>query len=245
MRTSHQRQRRLERIALLGFVALLVLFGSLSVAGAATAANTPRTDDGIGLIATVAPHDQAGGGSAGGTGGGHGGGGTETPSAEPAPTATATPGRASLGGIVFVSGLSSSPVFSIDPTESSVTLRFTVRNDATSTFSSTARFWVETPFGNRVGTVSDITVAKLKPNETRVVQTTVSGLGQWTALHAYVKFVPPQEVDGKKLSAVTRDSFVFVAPVFAGGIGIIGVGLFFLVRFLWVARTAIAVKAAA
>ncbi|MBK4348607.1 hypothetical protein [Lacisediminihabitans changchengi] len=161
----------------------------------------------------------------------------------PSPSAS-TPHESShdggLGGIVFVSGLSSHYVWSSSPVDSKVLLRFTVRNDAKSSIDSTAEFWATSPVGSRIGTSHKLPISALKPNETRVVETSLSGFGQWTAIHTHVKFSPPKIVDGKKLSSVTRDSFVVVPPVVAIGCGgALAVIALLGVRFAWLARLAL------
>ena len=115
-------------------------------------------------------------------------------------------------------------------------LSFVVRNVSKSTFDSTARFWVDATFGSRLSEVRGIRIRALKPGETRTVRATLVGLGQWTVLHAHATFTPPPSIDGTKVAAVSRDSFIFVPPLVAGGIGLGGASAFVLVKFLWFRR---------
>jgi hypothetical protein len=236
------------RVAGLG-TTLVVLFvaAGLSTAGMASAAD--GDSGGIGITVTVAPSDPATGASHGGTrdsggtsdtpgnsGGPGGTGGTADPTGPPTPGSARIPADAPRIGIVDVSGLTSKFLWLPDPTSSAVELSFVVRNVSKSTFNSTARFWVDTTFGSRLSEMRGIRIRTLKPGETRTVRATLVGLGQWTVLHAHATFAPPPSVDGTKVAAVSRDSYIFVPPLVAGGIGGGGAIAFVLVKFLWFRR---------
>ena len=236
------------RVAGLG-ATLVVLFvaAGLSAAGMASAAE--GDSGGIGITVTVAPSDAATGAGQGGTedsggtsgtpgnsGGTGGTGGTADPTGAPAPGSTRIPADDPRIGIVNVSGLTSKFLWSPTPTDSAVELSFVVRNVSKSTFDSTARFWVDTTFGSRLSEVRGIRIRALKPGETRTVRATLVGLGQWTVLHAHATFTPPASIDGTKVAVVSRDSFIFVPPLVAGGIGLGGASAFVLVKFLWFRR---------
>ena len=236
------------RVAGLG-ATLVVLFvaAGLSAAGMASAAD--GDSGGIGITVTVAPSDAATGAGQGGTedsggtsgtpgnsGGTGGTGGRADPTGPPAPGNTRIPADDPRIGIVNVSGLTSKFLWSPNPTGSAVELSFVVRNVSKSTFDSTARFWVDTTFGSRLSEVRGIRIRALKPGEIRTVRGTLAGLGQWTVLHAHATFTPPPSIDGTKVAAVSRDSFIFVPPLVAGGIGLGGASAFVLVKFLWFRR---------
>jgi hypothetical protein len=236
------------RVAGLG-TTLVVLFvaAGLSTAGMASAAD--GDSGGIGITVTVAPSDPATGAGHGGTrdsggtsdtpgnsGGPGGTGGTADPTGPPTPGSARIPADAPRIGIVDVSGLTSKFLWLPDPTSSAVELSFVVRNVSKSTFNSTARFWVDTTFGSRLSEMRGIRIRTLKPGETRTVRATLVGLGQWTVLHAHATFAPPPSVDGTKVAAVSRDSYIFVPPLVAGGIGGGGAIAFVLVKFLWFRR---------
>ena len=163
---------------------------------------------------------------------------TPAASASPAPTATPKPGETDLGGILYLSGLRSNYVWSVNPAESVVELRITLRNVSQSTFDSTARFWIDTSLGNTVSELANFRIDGLRPNETRVVTARLGGLGQWTVLQAHATIKPPITVDGVALAPITRDSYVFIPPLLAGGIGVFGIGAFFLGKSLVALRLA-------
>jgi hypothetical protein len=227
-------------------LAVAFIVGGLATAGVALADDG---DNGTNLTVVVGPTDGAdtgtgssGGSGSSGSGSGSSGSGSTSPtpsvSATPAPSTTPKPGDVNLGGILYLSGVTSDYIWSIDPTHTAVMLHLTVRNVSKSTFDSTARFWIDTPLGNTVSEVKGIQVAKLRPNETRELTVKMVGLGQWTVLHAHATLTPPKVVDGVTLTSVTRDSYVFVPPILAGAIGLLGVGAFFLGKFLLALRFA-------
>jgi hypothetical protein len=235
-------RRRLDRIIAFGALAILATLCGLSFSGAAVA------QQGIGITVTVAP-DSSGDGSAGGSqgggspqGGSSSGGsnvgsgdspaGTASADASPAPSS----GGSSLGGIVFVSGLGSRYLWSVNPLDTRVRLTIIVRNDSRSMFSAKSLFWIETPVGSRFGEDSAIPISRLKPGETRTIETIIGGVGQWTVLHAHVKLTPPRTVDGTTLKPVTRDSFVLVPPLLVGGSALALCIVFTALRFVWIAR---------
>lgn len=154
----------------------------------------------------------AGTGASSGTGTGTGAGSAPA-SVAPSPTSTAAPaGEVSLAGVLGVSGLTGYHVPSLEPFGGEVALSFTVRNTSQSTIDATADFWMEGPFGNRVGQVDGIRVDELKPGESRVVTADVTGAGQWTLLTAHARLTPPAEVEGTTLTPLVRDATVFAFP---------------------------------
>ena len=230
-------RRRADRVIAFGALAILATLCGLSFSGAAVA------QQGIGIMVTVAPTSSGdgisggsshGGSSSGGADGGSGGSpaGTAPVEASPSPSSEAS----SLGGIVFVSGLGSRYVWSANPLDTRVRLAITVRNDSKSTFSAKSTFWIETPIGSRFGEDSAVPIVRLKPGETRTIETTIGGVGQWTVLHAHVKLTPPRTVDGTTLKPVSRDSFVLVPPLLIGGSALVLCVVLAVLRFAWIAR---------
>ncbi len=127
------------------------------------------------------------------------------------------------GGILGMSGLSASATPSFALGNGTLTLSFVVRNTSTSTFDSTARFWVNNVGGGRLADIENVDVDNLEPDETRRVVVRVDGLGQHVVLRAYVTLTAPQTVDGVPLSALTRNTTVAIPPLF--GISLVsGVG---------------------
>lgn len=118
------------------------------------------------------------------------------------------------GGILGMSGLSASATPSFALGNGTLTLSFVVRNTSTSTFDSTARFWVNNVGGGRLADIEDVDVDNLEPDETRRVMVRVDGLGQHVVLRTYVTLTPPQTVDGVPLSALTRNTTVAIPPLF-------------------------------
>ena len=119
-----------------------------------------------------------------------------------------------LGGVVVISGLTSTNNPSINPLEGTLTTRFTVRNVSDDELDASAKFWITNVVGAKLSSRT-VTVRDLAAGESRVVEATLPGVGQWTALTTHMTFTPPAEVDGTKLVPVTRDAVIFVEPWFA------------------------------
>jgi hypothetical protein len=241
------------------FAAAAVLLGTVGLAatlGVGSSAAFADDEDGIGLSVTVSPAPSdttapgtapasGGSGSSGSTGGsgGSGGsgssnssGGSSTPVDAVAPV-TDTPApeddEVDLGGVLFVSGLTSAYDWSIDPLGGATEASFTVRNVSTSTFSSTVRFWADGPVGNRLSEVEGVRISALKPGESRTVDARLTGIGQSTFVRLHATLAPPTSVDGVKLESVTRDQFVVVAPwalLAIAGLGGLGFAAYALVQ---------------
>ena len=140
-----------------------------------------------------------------------------------------------LGGILFVSGLSSTYVWSANPLDGAAETSITVRNVSKSTFTSTVRFWADGPVGNRLSEVKGVKVVDLKPGESRTVEASLNGIGQSTFVQVHATLTPPKMVDGVELDSITRDQFVVVPPwaiASLGGLGTLGFAGFALVQFL-------------
>jgi hypothetical protein len=234
------RQRKRTAGLLAGSVIVLIA-ATLSAVGLFSVGSAASADDnsgGIGITVTVAPsesHSESHGESDGSGSIGGGAGGAIIPSEPPASIPTVTPKRGegdSVGGILFVSGLTSRYLWSPNPGRSAVELRLTVRNVSKSTFDTKLRFWVTTTFGARVSGADGIRVLDLKPNETRVIRATLGGLGQWTVLQAHAILTPPKMVDGTPLSPISRDAFILVPPVIVGGVGLGAAFVFVLFKFI-------------
>jgi hypothetical protein len=122
-----------------------------------------------------------------------------------------------LGGVVFISGLTSTNEPSINPLAGSLTTRFTVRNVSDDALDASAKFWITNIFGAKISSHS-VKIADLEAGETRVVDADLPGVGQWTLLTTHMTFTPPAEINGVTLVPVTRDAMAFAPPwfVFAG-----------------------------
>lgn len=206
---------RLARAVVIGAIAVagIGMLGS----GAAFATDGSGGDpvaDGIGLSFTVpGPPATSVGSSAGpvvlGSGGSSGAAATVTPQPSAAPPAA---DEFDLGGVLYLSGISSTTTPSINPLGGTANVWITVRNVSKTTFSSTAAFSLTGPVGNPVATTDPVDVTDLKPGETRVVSAELPGTGQWTVLTAHVTLTPPETVDGNTLTPVTRDATLLIAP---------------------------------
>ena len=223
--------------------AAVLLLGTVGVAaslafGASTAFAVDDDDNGIGISVEVTPAPATPATST-------------TPPSSTRPSAPAKPtadlvapaaeapvpadDEVDLGGILFVSGLSSVYDWSVNPLDGATETSLTVRNVSKSTFTSTVRFWADGPIGNRLSEVADVKVTDLKPGESRTLEARLGGIGQSTFVQVHATLTPPKVVDGVKLDSLTRDQFIVIAPwglAALGGLGVIGFAGFSLVQFL-------------
>lgn len=223
--------------------AAVLLLGTVGVAaslafGASTAFAVDDDDNGIGISVEVTPAPATPATSTTPPS-------STRPSAPSKPTADVVAPAAEapvpaddevdLGGILFVSGLSSVYDWSINPLDGATETSLTVRNVSKSTFTSTVRFWADGPIGNRLSDVADVKVTDLKPGESRTLEARLGGIGQSTFVQVHATLMPPKVVDGVKLDSLTRDQFIVIAPwglAALGGLGVVGFAVFSLVQFL-------------
>lgn len=223
--------------------AALLMLGSVGLAtalafGASTAYAADDDDNGIGITIEVTPAPATPATAV-------------TPPSSTRPTAPTKPiadvvapaaeapvpadDEVDLGGILFVSGLSSVYDWSINPLDGATDTSLTVRNVSKSTFTSTVRFWADGPVGNRLSEVADVKVTDLKPGESRTLEARLGGIGQSTFVQVHATLTPPKVVDGVTLDSLTRDQFVVIAPwglAALGGLGVVGFAGFSLLQFL-------------
>jgi hypothetical protein len=208
---------------LLGAITIVATLGLTSSAVHAVETD----DDGIGITVTVtpgsqAPADVAAPGSPAATSPYR----PTTPVADVVAPAIDTPVLADdevdLGGVLFVSGLSSAYDWSINPLGGAAETSITVRNVSKSTFDSTVRFWADGPIGNRLSEVAGVKVTDLKPGESRTIDASLGGIGQSTFVQLHATLKPPAVIDGVQLDSITRDQFIVVPPW--GLLALIGLG---------------------
>ena len=153
------------------------------------------------------------------------------------PTDAAEPAvdEVDLGGILFVSGLSSTYAWSVNPLDGAAQTSLTVRNVSKSTFTSSVRFWADGPVGNRLSEVNEVMIDDLKPGESRTVDASLGGIGQSTFVQVHATLTPPKVVEGVELDPLTRDQLVIVPPwglASLGAIGAVGFAGFSVVQFI-------------
>jgi hypothetical protein len=148
---------------------------------------------------------------------------TAAPTSGSSVPATSTPtsggtagpgGEQSIGGVLYVSGLTWVYTPSINPLAGTLDLHFTVRNVSKTTATGSAHMWLNGIFGVTVGQPIDVPVDNLKPGETRVVSGTIDSLSQWTFVTASATFTPPPVLDGVTLTPLTRNTSVWYVPWF-------------------------------
>ena len=207
---------------------VLVLVGASAVAALADDTDDD-TGGGVPIVVTVrssvptpapgtrtptpTPSRSSTGTSGGGSGAGSGGGGSAT-TAPPADEDLETLpfDELSVGGVLYVSGLSTRYVPSPDPSEGEIRTSFTVRNVSATTVDSVASFTLTNLFGQQLSSVGSVLVLRLEPHETRVVEATLTRPAQWTFVTATYELTPTSLVNDTKVPSVTRDVTVFFVP---------------------------------
>ncbi len=228
----------MNRRTLKGLAAAVASVALVATASAAMASAASTDDPGIGITVVVSPAPTTStptptsSPSPSSTRTSNNGGTVVTGGESPVPSSTPKPGEYSIGGLIYISGLNSDGQWTVNPASTEATLRFTVHNVSSSAINSKATFWVEGPFANQLGTERVVQIRNLKPDETRVVEATVSGLGQWTFLHGHTTFTPPKKVDGQELEPVNRDQFFVVFPWLIAIVVIAGVATYLIVRLV-------------
>lgn len=226
-------------------VVLALVVATMSTLGPALAASADDDSGGIGItVTTVSSSSSDAPGSPADSSGSHGGSSTVV-TGDDANLPTESLPRSDefdLGGVLYVSGVSSDYAWSADPLGGEVRVRFTVRNVSNEVFDSSARFWLDGPLGNTVSEVAGVRIHNLRPKEIRVVEATLRGVGQWTFLHTHVTLTPPHVVGGTKLTPITRDGFIFVVPWLFSSLIICGAGAFAAFRVLRASRLSAPVR---
>ena len=165
------------------------------------------------------------------TAGSSGAGATAPPSSVDPSTPAAGLDEVGVAGILFVGGLTVTPIPSANPLGGTVVASFTVRNVSSSTFDSEATFWLDGPVGNRISAV-DVDVTALAPGQSRVVTADLPGSGQWGFLTAHATYTPPPVIDDVEIEPMTRDASLFALPWFSAVIAVVALGAFVIVRAL-------------
>jgi len=208
--------------------ALLMNILVLASLGAAPVAAEDDTDtdtgSGTGLIVTVSPAPVAPtptptptrrgtSSSVGGSGAGPAAGDSVVSDAPPTDLETGSVDGFSLGGVLYVSGLIARYAPALNPLGGTLKTSFTVRNLTDEVVPVRARFWANDPFGGEISR-TPAQLITLELGETRTIQTTLPGMGQWTVVSPHFTLTPPENVDGIKLSPLSRDAVVVFAPWF-------------------------------
>ena len=150
------------------------------------------------------------------------------------PTAVPTPSPTdySIGGVLYVSGLSTQYVPALNPFGGHVNAQFAVRNVSSTPVTSRVQFSLDGPFGQKLSTVGNIELRRLMPQETRVVDAVLTGPGQWTFTTARFTITPVTAVDGEQLEPLSRDSIVFFVPWFVVVATLLALAVYAIVRWV-------------
>lgn len=186
--------------------------------------------DGIGIsvpvVGTSAPAQSAPpvGRSSSGSSQTSGASAVATDSPAPVPAA----GDLEIAGGLYLSDISGTSRPTLNPLEGATELWVTLRNLSSETIDATADFSLATAFGTRIDG-AQVHVRSLKPKETRVVTTTLSGSGQWPFVVGRVTLTPPSQIDGQDTAAVSRAAVVYVLPwLLLTGLALIALALVLL-----------------
>jgi hypothetical protein len=137
-----------------------------------------------------------------------------------------------LGNVLYVSGVSEQTLPSVSPTGGSVRVSMTVRNVSSEAFDSSLTFSLSPAFNIETAGSGAITVAALKPGETRTITAEIEDIGQWPVLEARAQLLPPPKVASIELAPLERNSYLFVWPLFTLALLVVVFMLYLLWRYL-------------
>jgi hypothetical protein len=137
-----------------------------------------------------------------------------------------------LGNVLYVSGVSQEALPSVAPTGGSVRVSMTVRNVSAETFDSTLTFSLSPALNIETAGSGALTVAALKPGETRTIAAEITDVGQWPVLEARAQLVPPPKVGNTELAPLERNAYLFVWPLFTLALLVVAFMLYLLWRYL-------------
>jgi len=208
---------------LLALAGLALSLGPLGATPLAMADDVPSPGVGLHAEVTSAP---SGDHAQDATGSGADLAGDQDPEGAPAPTDTQVLGGdealtpapsagAEPGGVLAVSGLRVDYRSGVDPRGGPVHVQATVKNVSDQVMDVGAQFSATTIFGMQLDRAAPTTVSRLAPGELRVVDASLSGVGQWGAVEAHLTLHPAVRVDGADAAPVTRDSYLLAPPWFS------------------------------
>jgi hypothetical protein len=171
-----------------------------------------------------APNGEGGGKPLGGTaptGGGSGSGSLAPDSAVATDTDSPEPvaGDMLIAGGLYLSDIGGASRPTVNPFEGTADLWVTLRNLSSDTIDASADFSIATFTGARIDG-RRVQIQGLKPGESRVVGTTLSGTGQWPFVVGRVTIDPPDAIAGQATTEVSRAGVVYVLP-WLGLIGLV------------------------
>ncbi len=147
--------------------------------------------------------------------------GTPPTGAAAAPAPTASPGTlhpVDVGGVLFVSGVTTSLHPSWDPLGGTLHVEMTVRNATDQVIDASASLGATTLLGVDLGGSDSIPVRGLAPGEIRTIGTDIGGVGQWGVLTAHLTLTPPAQLRGVELAPLARERWVLAPPWYAIGL---------------------------
>jgi len=163
--------------------------------------------------------------------------GSSTPRTSSTPTPTSpsdelpTLGE-TVGGVLYISGINTAYVPSINPGTGVIKARFTIRNFSTTTIDSSVTFRLTNFLGQQLSRVDPVPILRLEPNETRIILAELENPGQWTFTTASFTLSPTSLVDGARIPKYTRDEAVFFLPWFIIVLLVIGAAAYAIVRIV-------------
>lgn len=158
---------------------------------------------------------------------------TPAPTSSAAPTPTASPGTlrpVNVGGVLFVSGVTTTLRPSWDPLGGTLHVEMTVRNATDQVIDASASVGATTLLGVDLGASDSIAVRGLAPGEIRTIGADIGGVGQWGVLKAHMTLTPPAQLRGVELAPLARERWVLAPPWYAIGL------LVALAVIVWVFR---------
>ena len=168
-------------------------------------------------------------------------GGTTAP--VPSPTATAAQldtqsvDGSTIGGALYVSGLKTTYIPSIDPTAGVIRSSFVIKNVSEQSIDSSVTFRLTNFLGQELSAVDRIYILNLEAGETKEVDADLQRPGQWAFTTASFTLTPTSLVDGERLPELTRDPTVFFVPWLVVVFLVLGAAAYVIVRIIRASRS--------
>ena len=233
----------------LGFICIAAL---LSGAGAALADDGDDDGSGVGLVVTVptptatstptaTPSPSATATKAPTTGSTTTTGGTTTSVPSPTPTAaqldTQSVDGSTIGGALYVSGLRTTFLPSLDPTAGVIRSSFVIKNVSEQSIDSSVTFRLTNFLGQELSSVDRMYILNLESGETVEVDADLERPAQWGFTTASFTLSPTSLVNGERLPEYTRDTVVFCLPWLIAVFVVLGAAAYVIVRIIRASRS--------
>jgi hypothetical protein len=168
-------------------------------------------------------------------------GATSAPVPSPTPTAaqldTQSVDGSTIGGALYVSGLRTTYIPSLDPSAGVIRSSFVIKNVSEQSIDSSVTFRLTNFLGQELSSVDRIYILNLEAGETKEIDADLERPGQWAFTTASFTLSPTSLVDGQRLPEYTRDTVVFCPPWLVVVFLVLAAAAYIIVRIVRASRS--------